>query len=129
MKQAGLSRRERQIMDLLYANGKLSARAVLEKISDPPTYATVRSLLRILEEKGQVQHEKVGRQFIYEPVTKAEGIRDKSLRHTLKTFFGGSISKAVATFIDDPESELSETELEELSKIIAAAKRKETETK
>ncbi len=122
MKQENLSRRERQIMDLLYEGGKLSAREVMERMSDAPSYATVRSILRILEDKGHVQHEKSGRQFIYTP---REDVRDKSLRHTLKTFFGGSISQAVATFINDPESELTHEELDELSDLIEQAKKKQ----
>lgn len=125
MNQENLSRRERQIMDILYRQSPLTAKEVLENMSDAPTYTTVRSLLRVLEEKGHIHHQKSGRQFVYEPINSKEKVRNKTLKHTLKTFFGGSISQAVATFINDPESDLSEDELKELSELIEKAKQKE----
>ncbi|MEM9888058.1 MAG: BlaI/MecI/CopY family transcriptional regulator [Bacteroidota bacterium] len=125
MKQNQLSRRERQIMDILYEHQQLTAKVVMEKMEDAPAYATVRSLLRILEEKGHVQHSKTGRQFVYEPTKAREQVQHKSLKHTLKTFFGGSLSQAVATFINDPESKLSEAELDELSDLIEKAKKQQ----
>ncbi|MCB0633172.1 MAG: BlaI/MecI/CopY family transcriptional regulator [Saprospiraceae bacterium] len=120
-----LSRRERQIMDLFFQHGALSAQDVQDKLPDPPGYATVRSLLRILEEKGYVTHTKSGRQFIYQPVAGAESVKYQRLKQLLRTFFGGSISEAVATFIQDSANDLKPEELEELDKIIKQAKKKE----
>lgn len=124
MNQKNLSRRERQIMDILYEHQQLSAKEVMEKMEDAPGYATVRSLLRILEGKGHLKHHKSGRKFVYQPTQQKEMVQHNSLKHTLKTFFGGSITQAVATFINDPESKLSEKELDELSELIEQAKQK-----
>ncbi|PHN03668.1 BlaI/MecI/CopY family transcriptional regulator [Flavilitoribacter nigricans] len=119
-----LSRRERQIMDLFFQHGELSAQAVQEQLPDAPGYATVRSLLRILEEKGHLSHSKSGRQFIYRPVAGVEKVKHQRLNHLLRTFFGGSISEAVAAFIQDPDNDLRPEELEELDKIIREARDK-----
>ena len=119
-----LSRRERQIMDVLFQNGPLTARAVTEKIADAPSYTTVRTLLRILEEKGHLTHSTKGRQFIYQTVIEPEKERGNRLSHILTTFFGGSITEAVATFIDQPDTNLSAEELEELESLIQKAKKK-----
>lgn len=119
-----LSRRERQIMDLLYANKQMSAQDVTDQLPDAPSYTTVRTLMRILEEKGHLKHHKSGRQFIYEPTKAPEKVRQSSLQHLLKTFFSGSITQAVATFIDHPENKLSEEELKELESIVKKAKKK-----
>ncbi|MEM6629651.1 MAG: BlaI/MecI/CopY family transcriptional regulator [Bacteroidota bacterium] len=118
-----LSKRERQIMEILYKEGRISALEIMEKLPDPPGYATVRKLLGILEEKGQVFHTKSGRQFIYEPKTPKEKIKGKSLKHLLATFFQGSISEAVATFLDESDQKISLDELEELENLIQKAKR------
>ena len=124
MKQfQNLSRRERQIMNIIFQHGAMTAKAVMEQLPDPPSYATVRSILRILEEKGHLSHFKEGRQFIYKPVIETEKVKHNSLSHLLKTFFKGSISEAVATFINHPESNLTLEELDELSEIIEKAKR------
>ena len=109
-----LSRRERQIMDLLFEHGSLSARAVTNFLPDAPSYTTVRTLLRILEEKGHLKHSTQGRQFIYETVIQPEKERGHRLQHILKTFFGGSITEAVATFINNSDTELSKTETDRL---------------
>ena len=124
MNQQQLSRRERQIMDILFEHQELTAKDVMVKMEDAPGYATVRSLLRILLEKGHLKHRKEGRHFIYSPTTQPEKVRDKSLKHLLKTFFGGSITEAVATFINDPETKLSESDLKELENIVKQAKKK-----
>ena len=121
-----LSRRERQIMNLIFQHGELTAQQVMDQLPDPPGYATVRSLLRILEEKGHLKHYKSGRQFVYQPINSPEKVRNKSLSQVLKTFFGGSITEAVATFINESESDLSPEELDELAAIVKAAKEKKT---
>lgn len=119
-----LSKRERQIMDLFFQYGELSAQEVQERLADPPGYATVRSLLRILEEKGHLKHYKSGRQFIYQLNVAVEQVKHQRLKDLLRTFFGGSITEAVATFIQDPNTDLKAEELEELDKIIRLAKQK-----
>lgn len=118
-----LSRRERQIMDLFFQHGELSAQMVQDHLEDAPGYATVRSLLRILEDKGHLTHYKSGRQFIYRPAAGVEKVKHHRLRHLLRTFFSGSISEAVATFIQDPDNDLNPEELEELAKIIRQARK------
>lgn len=118
-----LSRRERQIMDLLFKNGSMSARDVTDKLSDAPSYTTVRTLMRILEDKGHLSHDTVGRQYIYQTVVQPEKERNNRLNHILQTFFGGSISEAVATFINQPETNLSKEEIEELEELIKKAKK------
>ena len=109
-----LSRRERQIMTLLFEHGKMTAKEVLAKLADAPSYTTVRTLMRILEEKGHLTHFQLGKQYVYEPVSQPKEVRQQSLQQLLKTFFGGSITKAVATFINHPDTKMSESELEDL---------------
>ena len=119
-----LSRRERQIMDLFFQNGPLSANQVIELLPDNPSNATVRTLLRILEDKGQLAHEKEGRQFVYFTVTQ-QGQAGKSVfKNMLNTFFKGSITDAVATFINDPDTNISEAELEELEALVKKSREK-----
>ncbi|MEM7104938.1 MAG: BlaI/MecI/CopY family transcriptional regulator [Bacteroidota bacterium] len=122
-KMKNLSRRERQIMELIYKNAKMTAFEVEEQLPDAPSYTTVRTLMRILEEKGHLKHTKSGRQYVYEPVSPPEKFKQHSLQHLLKTFFDGSITKAVATFIDHPDADLSEEDLAELEAIIKKAKK------
>lgn len=117
-----LSKRERQIMALFYQHGPLSARQIVELLPDAPANATVRTLLRILEEKGHLSHTKAGRQFIYHSQQTPEDIRPGKLRNLLQTFFKGSVSEAVLTFLNDPEAEVSSTELDELSRLISEAR-------
>jgi len=117
-----LSRRERQIMDLFFQNGALSANQVRELLPDNPSNATVRTLLRILEDKGQLQHEKKGRQFIYATVSQHDTTSRSVFKDMLKTFFKGSLTDAVSTFINDPETALTNEELDELEALVKKAK-------
>lgn len=119
-----LSRRERQIMDLFFQNGALSANQITDLLPDNPSNATVRTLLRILEDKGHLTHEKQGRQFIYQTVKQHENISRNVFKDMLKTFFKGSLTDAVATFINDPETEMTEEELSELEALVKKAKEK-----
>lgn len=124
-KQEGLSRRERQIMDVVYARGEVSATDVWQSLPDPPSRTAVRTLLRILEEKGHLRHEKRAREFIYRP-TKPRGRAGRSaLRRVLETFFDGSLEKAVASHLSDPSVKLSVDELERLASLIREAEEKE----
>jgi predicted transcriptional regulator len=118
-----LSRRERQIMDILYRLGSATAAEVKENLSDAPSYSAVRALLRILEEKGHLKHAYDGPRYIYAPVVSRPVAQKSALRQMVKTFFDGSASNAVAALLDMSGNDLSETELNRLAKIVEQAKR------
>jgi BlaI family penicillinase repressor len=118
-----LSRRERQIMDVLYEQGKASAADVLGAIPDPPSYSAVRALLRVLEEKGHVLHEQDGARYIYAPAVAREAARATALARLLQTFFGGSAEQAVAALIDMSREELDDEQLRRMSRLIERARR------
>jgi predicted transcriptional regulator len=120
-----LSRRERQIMEIVFTRGEATATVVLENLADAPTRVSVRTLLRILEEKGHLRHEKKGREFVYHPTQQRERAGKSALLRVLATFFEGSLERAVAAHLTDPEAEISSDELKRLSALIAEAKRKE----
>jgi len=120
-----LSRRERQIMHLLFEKEQMTAKEVMEQLEDAPSYTTVRTLMRILEDKGYLTHFQSGKQYVYQPVNKPTEVRQHSLEQLLKTFFGGSITKAVATFINNPATKMSESELTELEDLVKKAKENE----
>jgi len=119
-----LSRRERQIMDLFFENGALTANQITELLPDNPSNATVRTLLRILEDKGQLSHDKKGRQFVYFTIVRHGEASQNAFKDMLKTFFKGSLTNAVATFINDPDTDMSEEELAELEELVKQAKKK-----
>ncbi len=119
-----LSRRERQIMDIVYARGEASATDVLSDMPDPPTRTAVRTMLRILEEKGHLVHKKKGREFIYQPTRARTRAGLSALRRVVQTFFEGSLEKAVAVHLSDPKSDLSEGELKRLADLIRQARKK-----
>ncbi len=118
-----LSRRERQIMDVIYARGRATVAEVLEQLPDPPTYSAVRALLRILEEKGHLSHEQDGPRYVFVPTVPAEKARESALRHLLRTFFDGSAEGAVAALLDLEASELSTEEFERLAERIERARK------
>jgi BlaI family penicillinase repressor len=119
-----LSRRERQIMDVIYACSEASAAEVVERISDPPTRTAVRTMLRILEEKGHLKHRKQGREFIYQPTRLRRRAGQSALRGVLATFFEGSLEKAVAAHLADPATEPTPEELKRLARLIREAKKR-----
>ncbi len=119
-----LSRRERQIMDIVYARGTASVNEVLSDIPDPPSRASVRTLLRILEEKGQLRHRKVGREFVYRPVRARRRAGQSALRRVLSTFFDGSMEEALAAHFADPGTDLTDDDIRRLRKVIREAKGK-----
>src|SRR3954468_21768779 len=102
-----LSRREREIMDLLFAAEGLTAAEVRERMPDPPGYSAVRALLRILEEKGHVRHEERGPRYVFSPVVSPAKARKSAMKALVQTFFGGSSEQAVAALIDESRSKLS----------------------
>jgi predicted transcriptional regulator len=120
-----LSRRERQIMDIIYARGSASATQVLQDLPDPPSRVSVRTLLRILEEKGHVAHKVRGREFVYEPTRPRKREGQSALRRVLTTFFDGSLSKAVTAHMSDPAADLTREELSRLEKLVKEARKRE----
>jgi predicted transcriptional regulator len=119
-----LSRRERQIMDVIYARGEATATDVVENMPDPPTRTTVRTMLRILEEKGHLSHRKEGREFVYRPTHARPRAGQSALRRVLRTFFDGSLAKAVAMHLADPDNKLSDEEMERLTDLVRQARKK-----
>ena len=120
-KTTALTRREREIMDILYRRGKATAHEVLEELPDPPSYSAVRALLRLLEERGHVKHSVDGQRYIYAPAVARGDARKSALTHLVKTFFAGSVEDAVATLVE--RSKLSREELDRLADIIDRAKK------
>ena len=118
-----LSRRERQIMDLLHRGGRATAAEVQRGLPDAPSYSAVRALLRILEQKGHVRHEEEGRAYVYMPVARRADARQSALSHLLKTFFDNSAEQAVAALLAIKGEKMSEAELERMSTMIDRAKR------
>src|SRR5215204_6949183 len=113
-----LSRRERQIMDVLYQKGSATALEVQESLPDPPSYSAVRAMLRILEDKGHLTHRADGPRYVYSPVVPRAAARQSALRQLVKTFFDGSSTQAVAALLDMSESRLSADEAEQLATLI-----------
>jgi len=118
-----LSRRERQIMDVVYRHGKVTAAEVLAELPEPPSYSAVRAMLRLLEDKGHVRHEQDGPRYVYLPTVNREKARKSAMRHLVRTFFDGSTEDAVAALLQNDNGGMSEDELERLSKLIDGAKK------
>ena len=113
-----LTRREQQIMDVLYRLGEGTANDIVEQLPDKLANATVRTLLRILEEKGAVKHKPDGKRFIYRPTVARKSAAASALRRVLDVFFKGSVEDALATHLADPKNKLSEEDLQALQKLI-----------
>ncbi len=116
-----LSRRERQILDILYAKGSATAAEVRDVMDDPPSYSAVRTLLRILEEKGHATHETQGTRYVYVPSVPRERARNSALTRIVQTFFEGSAAQAAAALVES--GSLSNDELERLSALIDRARK------
>lgn len=118
-----LSRRERQIMDVLYKVGKASAAEVRAGLPNPPSDSAVRALLRILEEKGHIRHDLDGPRYVYIPTVKRDTAKRSALRHLVNTFFDGSASQVMAALLDLSPRDLEDEELTRLRRLIDAAKK------
>jgi len=118
-KQNAFSRRERQIMDILYKLERASVGQVLSKLADKPSYSTVRAQLCVLEEKGHVRHEEHGLRYIYVPAVPRDVARRSALRHLVETFFDGSTEKVVAALLGGEVARISPEELDRLARLIA----------
>jgi predicted transcriptional regulator len=124
MLKAALSRRERQIMEIVYRRGEASAAEILADLPDPPTYSAVRGLLRVLVEKQHLRHRADGPRYVYTPIVTREKARTKAVTDLLDTFFDGSAAQAAAALLGSPRRKLSDEELDELDTLIAEARSK-----
>lgn len=122
-KTQSLTRREREIMDVIYKRGRATAHEVLEGMADPPSYSAIRTLLRLLEEKGHLRHVEEGTRYVYLPKVGRAEARRTALAHLVRTFFDGSVEQAVATLVDSSRHKLGAEELDRLSKLIEQAKK------
>jgi len=119
----GVSRRERQIMDILYRRGQATAAEVMAELSGDPNSSTVRTQLRVLERKGYVRHEEEGLRYVYFPAVPRRAARRSALRHLVDTFFDGSAEKVVGALLGGEAARISEEELERIAALVAAAKK------
>jgi predicted transcriptional regulator len=119
-----LSRRERQIMDILFKSGRATAAEVRQALPDPPSYSAVRAMLRILEEKGHIRHVAEDLRYVYLPTESPDKAKRSALTHLVSTFFQGSVEQAVAALLDTGSRKLQPEELDRLSKLIEKAKMK-----
>ncbi len=119
----GLSRRERQIMDVIYQRGQATAAEVMAGIPDPPGYSAVRAMLRVLEEKGHLRHESRGPRYVFLPTVPREKARRSSLKQLVQTFFEGSVEQTVAALLDLSASKLTHEELDRLAALIDRARK------
>jgi predicted transcriptional regulator len=118
-----LSRRERQIMDIVYELDQVTAAAVQKRLPDPPSYSAVRAMLRVLEEKGHLEHRQDGPRYVYKATVPVEAARRSAVKRVLRTFFDNSLEEAVATLLDVSASSLSKEELDRLARMIEKARR------
>ena len=118
-----LSRRERQIMDILYQRGKAAASDVLEAMDDAPSYSAVRAMLRVLEEKGHVKHEAEGLKYVYVPTVGRDKAKRSAVKHVMETFFNNSAEQIVAALLDVASTRVTREELDRMSKMIEEAKK------
>jgi predicted transcriptional regulator len=118
-----LTRRERQIMDILFRRGRATAAEVMADLPGEPSYSTVRTQLRVLEEKGHVRHEEEGLRYVYSPAVRVHTARKSALKHLVDTFFDGSAEKAVAALLGGEATKVSPDELERIADLIARARK------
>ena len=118
-----LSRRERQIMDVVYARGEVTAAQVVAALPDPPSKTTVRTLMTILERKGHLQHREEAGAYLYVSIRPRQQAAQSALRRVLETFFGGSLEQAFAAHLSDDQSHIDEAQLKRLAKLIQHAKK------
>jgi predicted transcriptional regulator len=117
-----LGRRERQIMEVVYRLGRATASEVRANLADPPSYSAVRAMLRILEEKGHLNHAQEGIRHVYFPTVASEDVRESAMRHMLRTFFAGSTAAAMAALLEASDEPPSEAELDALARVIDQAR-------
>ncbi len=118
MSEAGLSRRERQILDIIYQRGRATAAEVVDQLLDPPSYSSVRALLRVLEGKGHVRHTKKGARYVYLATRPRRQAARSALERVVRTFYGGSLEGAMAGLLEVADTELDDSELKRLADLI-----------
>lgn len=118
-----LSRRERQIMNVIYAQGSATVQDVVSQIPDPPSYSAVRAMLRVLEDKGHVSHEQEGPRYVYVPTVPRDEASRSALRQLVRTFFDGSAEQAAAALLDMSGPDLTKDELDRLQQAIETARK------
>lgn len=121
--QDPLSRREREMMNIIFANGQATAGEVMDGMAEPPSYSAVRATLRVLEQKGHLRHEHDGTRYVYKPTTNRDKVRLSALDQLLTTFFDGSAANVVATLIERQKGKLTMDELDQLSEMIDDARK------
>jgi predicted transcriptional regulator len=124
---AALSRRERQIVDLLYQLGRATAADLVKALPGNPSDSTVRTQLRVLESKGHVRHEEDGLKYVYLPVVPRRVVRKSALRHVMNTFFDGSAEKVVAALLGADGGKLGDDELDRIAELVAKARAEESQ--
>ena len=122
----GLSRREREIMDIVFRQGRAGVMEVLEEMDSPPSYSAVRATLRILEDKGHLRHEQQGQRYVFLPTVPVEKARESALDRLVNTFFGGSPEHAIVALLDVSKDELDPARLARIERRITAARKGET---
>lgn len=122
-KLRSLSRREREMMDIVYRTGRATAAEVLDQMGDPPSYSAVRATLRILETKGLLKHEDDGKRYVYVPRVARDKAQQGALEHVVSTFFAGSAMSAVMTLLEQPGVKLSDDDLDRMSALIERARK------
>ena len=120
---AVLSRRERQIIDVLYRRGRATAAEVMADLPGQPSYSTVRTQLRVLEAKGHVRHEQDGQRYVYAPAVPRGTVRRSALKHLVETFYEGSVEQAVAALLGGEGSRLTEDQLDRIEDLIKKARK------
>src|SRR5687768_2066039 len=120
---SALTRRERQIMDILFRRGRATAAEVMDELPGDTTYSTVRTQLRVLEDKGHVRHEEEGLRYVYMPAVARTAARKSALRHLVDTFFDGSTEHVVAALLGGEGSKLTEEELQRIADLVAKARK------
>jgi len=123
---AALSRRERQIMDILYRRGRAAADDVMADLPGEPSYSTVRTQLRVLEEKGHVVHEEDGPRYVYAPAVPRHAARRSALRHLVNTFFDGSAEQVVAAVLGGEAARLTDADLDRIARLVEKARKEGT---
>jgi predicted transcriptional regulator len=123
MPKPPLTRREREIMEILHRLRRATAHEVQENLAEPPSYSAVRALLRLLEERGHVKHVEEGQRYVYSPVAAPSEARRSALSQVVRTFFGGSVEQAVAALVDSSRPKLSQEELDRIAQVIERARK------
>ena len=121
--QLKLTRREREIMDILYRRGRATASEVMQDLTGEPSYSTVRAQLRVLKEKGHVRYEEQGLRYVYIPIVPRHEVRQSALKHMMETFFEGSTQKVVAALLGSEGSRISREELDRIAELVEKARK------